>query len=216
MIVRVWEQAVKAEIGAVVVACDGEQIAEAVVNAGGLAVLTHPDHPSGSDRISEALSLIDPEKKFDVVVNLQGDVPTIEPDVIEKVLGPLRNTAVDIATLAAPITLEVEMTDPSVVKPIISFYNETEGRALYFTRATAPTGGGPLYHHIGIYAYRRRALEWFVEHEPSPLEKREKLEQLRALELGMRIDISVVDTVPLGVDTEEHLLKARRYFGEAV
>ena len=175
--------------------------------------MTREDHASGSDRIFEALMALDPQGKYDTIINLQGDMPTLDPAVIASVLAPLADPAVDIATLAAEIAEERERRDPAVVKAIISFYRAGVGQALYFTRATAPTGEGPLYHHIGLYAYRRAALENFVALPPSPLEKREKLEQLRALEAGIRIDVAVVDTVPLGVDTPETLEIARRLMG---
>jgi 3-deoxy-manno-octulosonate cytidylyltransferase (CMP-KDO synthetase) len=213
MIVHVWQRAMESGLGPVYVACDSEEIADAVTRAGGQAVLTQSNHASGSDRIFEALQRLDAEKRFDTVVNVQGDMPTIHPAVIRQAVMPLqRDDTFDIATLAAPITREEERLDPAVVKPVIAFRDEsqTSGRALYFSRATVPTGEGKHYHHIGIYAYRRAALERFVSLPPSPLERREKLEQLRALEAGMTMGISVIDTVPLGVDTPEHLETARR------
>lgn len=211
MIVQVLKRAEEAHLGSIYVATDTDKIAEAVTAAGGNVVMTRTDHPSGSDRIFEALMAIDPDgSKHDIIVNLQGDMPTIEPEVIRQVVEPLlEDEAVDIATLAAPITNLKEADDPNVVKPILSFYNDTAARALYFTRAKAPSGLGAYYHHIGIYAYRRKSLERFVALEPSPLELREKLEQLRAIEAGMRIDVRIVDTVPLGVDTAELLEEAR-------
>ena len=211
MIVRMVEIAQRAAIGEVVVACDGEEIATAVTNAGGKAILTDPDLPSGSDRIWQALSRMG--SNHDIILNVQGDMPTLDAAIIRQVLSLLDNPDVDIATLAAEIHDESEKYDPAVVKPIIAFDSSgKQGRALYFTRATAPTGEGALYHHIGLYAYRRKALERFVSLPPSPLEQREKLEQLRALEAGMRIDIAIVNTVPLGVDTPETLEKARRFY----
>jgi len=215
MIVHVWRQAVASTIGPVYVACDDARIAAAIEAAGGQAVMTLADHPSGSDRIYEALQKIDPQEKYDVVVNVQGDVPTIEPAIIRAALEPLNNADVDIATLACEIVEPHERADPSVVKPVLSFEGVARGtwrvaRALYFTRAMAPYGEGLLYHHIGIYAYRRLALKRFISLPPSPLELREKLEQLRALEAGMRIDAAIVDTVPLGVDTQEQLERARQ------
>jgi 3-deoxy-manno-octulosonate cytidylyltransferase (CMP-KDO synthetase) len=171
--------------------------------------MTRADHPSGSDRIFEALSEIDPAGKISIVVNLQGDLPTIAPELIAAVVKPLSDPAVDIATLAVEITDEDEKTNPNVVKVVGSPAGTGRLRALYFTRATAPHGEGPLYHHIGIYAYRRAALERFVKLPQATLEKRERLEQLRALEAGMRIDIVIVDAVPLGVDTPADLEKAR-------
>lgn len=209
MIVHVWRRAMESGIGPVVVATDSPEILAAVEAAGGRAVLTRDDHPSGSDRIKEAADLVDPEGRHEVIVNVQGDLPTIDPRVIAASVGPLSNAAVDIVTLAAVITREEEKTEPSVVKAIGSEIAPGHMRALYFTRATAPSGEGPLYHHIGLYAYRRSALDRFVSLPPSPLEKRERLEQLRAVEDGMRIDIIVVDDVPLGVDTPHDLERAR-------
>ncbi len=209
MIVHVWRQAVASGIGKAYVACDDKRIADAVKSAGGEAVMTRGDHTSGSDRVYEALEKIDPQGKYDIIVNVQGDVPTIDPQVIKAVLKPLEDKTVDIATLACEIKLEQEKVDPSVVKPILSFSEKSTAIALYFTRSTTPYGAGPLYHHIGIYVYRRKALERFVSLPPSPLELREKLEQLRAIEAGMKIGVAIVDTVPLGVDTAEHLQRAR-------
>jgi 3-deoxy-manno-octulosonate cytidylyltransferase (CMP-KDO synthetase) len=211
MIVHVWRRAVEADVGRVVVATDSTEIAQAVVAAGGEAVMTREDHPSGSDRIWEALSKVDPKRKAEIVVNLQGDLPTLEPRLVRDCVAPLARKGVDIATLAAEIKIEHERNAPSVVKMIGTPVAGAAGvfRALYFTRTSAPYGEGPLYHHIGIYAYRRAALERFVKLPPSPLELREKLEQLRALEAGLRIEVTLVDTVPLGVDTPEDLERAR-------
>ena len=209
MIVHVLRRAEAANIGRVAVATDAAEIASAVRANGGEAVMTRADHPSGSDRIHEAMRLLDPEGKADIVVNLQGDFPTISPQNIRDVLPPLDDPAVDIATLAAEIHTEEEALNPNVVKAVGSPIGGRRLRALYFTRATAPTGDGPRYHHIGLYAYRRVALERFVQLAPSPLEKQEKLEQLRALEAGMRIDVTIVDTVPRGVDTPADLETAR-------
>lgn len=211
MIVHVWRRAMDAAIGRVVVATDSQPIAAAIRAAGGEAVLTRADHPSGSDRIYEALNQIDPDGEADVVVNLQGDLPTLDPALVRTCIAPLAAKGPDIATLAAEITDEEERHNPNVVK-VVGAALPAPGRlrALYFTRATAPYGDGPLYHHIGIYAYRRAALERFVALPPSGLEVREKLEQLRALEDGMRIDVSIVDTVPLGVDTPADLDRARQ------
>ena len=209
MIVHVLRRAEEARIGRVAVATDTQQIADVVKAHGGEAVMTHADHPSGSDRIHEALGRLDPEGRADVVVNLQGDFPTIRTDNIAAVLGPLSDPAVDIATLAAEIHSEEESANPNVVKVIGSPLGNERLRALYFTRATAPHGDGPRYHHIGLYAYRRAALERFVALPPSALERQEKLEQLRALEAGMRIDVTIVDTVPRGVDTPADLETAR-------
>jgi 3-deoxy-manno-octulosonate cytidylyltransferase (CMP-KDO synthetase) len=209
MIVQVWRRAREADVGEVVVAADSPEIVEAVTRAGGRAVLTNPAHPSGSDRIFEALSRIDPDARHDVIVNVQGDLPTIEPATIGAALAPLNDPAVDIATLAAIIARDEEREDPNVVKVVGAQIAPGRLRALYFTRATAPWGDGPLLHHIGLYAYRREALARFVGLAPSPLEMRERLEQLRALEAGMRIDVMLVDTVPLGVDTPHDLERAR-------
>ncbi len=209
MIVHVWQRAMEADLGPVVVACDDPEIAWVVENAGGKAVLTSADHPTGSDRIFEALEMVDGEGDHHLVINLQGDLPTIEPALLETLIMPFDQPEVAISTLAVEITDETEKITPSVVKPVISFDTERQGRALYFTRATVPYGDGPLYHHIGIYAYRRAALRRFVALPPSPLEQREQLEQLRALENDMRIEVCIVDTEPLGVDTPEDLDKAR-------
>jgi 3-deoxy-manno-octulosonate cytidylyltransferase (CMP-KDO synthetase) len=209
MIAHVLRRAQEAEIGPVVVATDARAIAVAVEKAGGRAVLTRADHASGSDRIFEALTQVDPQGRVKIVVNMQGDLPTLAPAAIAAALAPLAEAAVDIGTLAAEITVVKERTDPNVVKVVGTPLAPGRLRALYFTRASAPAGEGPLYHHIGLYAYRRQALERFVKLPPSPLERRERLEQLRALEAGMRIDVALVDGVPLGVDTPEDLEKAR-------
>ena len=209
MIVHVWCRAVEADVGPVWVATDDSRVMEAVASAGGKAIMTRSDHPSGSDRIFEALGAVDADGAHDVVVNVQGDLPTIEPSVVRACLAPLAEQAVDIATLATPITREQEKDDPNVVKVIATELDPTRLRALYFTRARAPWGEGRLLHHIGLYAYRRDALRRFVASLPSPLERREKLEQLRALEAGMRIDVALVDTAPLGVDAPDDLERAR-------
>jgi 3-deoxy-manno-octulosonate cytidylyltransferase (CMP-KDO synthetase) len=209
MIVHVWRRAAAAAVGSVVVATDTDAIAAAVIAAGGRAVMTRADHVSGSDRIHEAVARADPQGHFRVIVNVQGDLPTVAPADIRATLDPLSDPAVDIATAAAEIQRPEERTNPNVVKVVGSTVAPRRLRALYFTRATAPAGEGPLYHHIGLYAYRRSALERFVSLPPSPLELREKLEQLRALEAGMRIDVAIVDSVPLGVDTPEDLERAR-------
>ncbi len=216
MIVHVWQRACEAGFARVVVATDAAEIAEAVVRAGGEAVMTRADHESGSDRVFEAVQQIDPEGRVDVVVNLQGDLPTLEPRLVEACAAPLASGDAEIATLAAVITTSEERDNPNVVK--VAATGDPAGgvlRALYFSRATIPSGAGPLYHHIGIYAYRRAALARFVRLPPAPLEQREKLEQLRALENGMRIDVAIVDTVPLGVDTPEDLERARQILGRA-
>jgi len=209
MIVQVLRRAEAAQLGPVVVACDDEIIATAVEKAGGRAIMTRADHPSGSDRIFEALGVVDPKGRVRIVVNVQGDLPTIAPADIAAALVPLNDPAVDIATLAAEIHKTDERANPNVVKVVGTLVVPGRLRALYFTRATAPTGDGPLYHHIGLYAYRRAALERFVKLPSSPLEQREKLEQLRALEAGMRVDVAIVETVPLGVDTPQDLETAR-------
>src|SRR5271170_1907045 len=209
MIVHVWRRATEADIGPVWVATDDPRVMEAVASAGGKAIMTRFDHPSGSDRIFEALGAIDAGGAHDVVVNIQGDLPTIEPSIVCACLSPLAEGAVDIATLGTPITREQEKDDPNVVKIVVSELGPTRLRALYFTRARAPWGEGQLLHHIGLYAYRRDALRRFVLAPPSPLERREKLEQLRALEAGMRIDIIIVDALPLGVDAPADLERAR-------
>ena len=210
MIVHVWRRAVEAECGPVLVVADDEAICEAVRLAGGKALMTRPDHQSGSDRIFEAVQRIDPEGEIETIVNLQGDLPTLDPKLVRACLGALDDSAADIGTIAAEIMRDEERADPNVVKVVGSPLSSRALRALYFTRATAPYGDGPLYHHIGIYAYRRAALARFVSLPPSPLETREKLEQLRALEAGMRIHVALVDTVPLGVDTPADLARARQ------
>jgi 3-deoxy-manno-octulosonate cytidylyltransferase (CMP-KDO synthetase) len=209
MIVHVMRRAEAAGVGPVVVATDAEEIAAVVEKAGGRAVMTRADHPSGSDRIFEALGKADPQGRAKLIVNVQGDLPTLEPGDLKASLLPLEDDAVDIATLAAEIVKPEERTNPNVVKVVGSPIGPGRLRALYFTRATAPSGDGPLYHHIGLYAYRRAALAKFVTLPPSPLEMREKLEQLRALEAGMRIDVAIVKSVPLGVDTPHDLDAAR-------
>lgn len=209
MIVHVLKRAQEAALGPVAVATDSREIADAVEKAGGQAVMTRADHASGSDRIFEALGKIDPSGRASIVVNVQGDLPTLSPQDLRAVLQPLSDPAVDIATLAAEIRDPAEKTNPHVVKVVGSPVSAGRLRALYFTRTTAPSGEGPLYHHIGLYAYRRAALKRFVELPPSPLELRERLEQLRALEAGMRIDVAIVNSVPLGVDTPEELAQAR-------
>jgi len=209
MIVHVWRRAVEADIGPVLVAADDSRIVAAIEAVGGRAALTRRDHDSGSDRIFEAVGAFDPSERYDVVVNVQGDLPTIEKSAVRAAVGPLSDSAVDIATLATPIRRAEERDDPNVVKAVGTEVAPGRLRALYFTRARAPWGEGPLFYHIGLYAYRREALARFVALPPSPLERREKLEQLRALEAGMRIDIALVDVAPLGVDTPEDLRRAR-------
>lgn len=215
MIVHVLRRAEAAGLGPVVVATDSPDILAAVEQAGGRAVMTRADHPTGSDRIQEAADLVDPERRYQRIVNVQGDLPTIEPGIVRAAADLLDDPAVDIGTLAAVISRQEEITNPNVVKVVGTPLSQTHLRALYFTRATAPTGEGPLYHHIGLYAYRRAALERFVALPPAPLEKRERLEQLRALENGMRIDVALVDAVPLGVDTPADLERARALIAKA-
>jgi len=213
MIVHVWRRAVEAGIGPVVVACADNEIADAIQAAGGTAMMTDPAHPVGTDRIYEALQRLDPERQHDIVVNLQGDMPTIEPAIVRAALAALADPAVDIATLACVIAAETDRVDPNVPKVVAGFAEGAPpgsiARALYFSRATVPTGPGAHYFHIGLYAYRRAALERYVALPPAVLEERERLEQLRALEAGMRIDVVLVDTIPLGVDTPAHLALAR-------
>lgn len=213
MIARVWERAAASGQGEVVVATDSKDIAHLIEQAGGVAVMTSREHVSGSDRIWEAVQKIDAAGAQDIIINLQGDMPTFDPKILRSVLEPFKDPQVQIATLAAIIDDEAEKHDPAVVKPVVAWGPGTRlGRALYFTRATAPAGDGPIYHHVGIYAYRRAALAQFVALPPSPLEQREKLEQLRALEAGMTIGVALIDKAPIGVDTEETLQKARRWY----
>ena len=210
MIVHVLRRAQEAALGPVWVACADAAIAEAVTAAGGQVAPTRPDHPSGSDRIFEALQQIDPDGAFDAVVNIQGDLPTLDAALPRAALALLEHPEVDIATLAHPIADPAERNDPNVVKVVVSAAADAPaGRALYFTRAAAPSGAGPLHHHIGLYAFRRAALERFVRLPPSPLERREGLEQLRALEAGMRIEVAFVDTAPVEVNTPADLRRAR-------
>lgn len=211
MIVRVWRQAERAAIGPVIVAAAEAEIAEAVERAGGRAVLTDPALASGSDRVHAALESADPERRHDAVVNLQGDLPSLDPDAVARVATALEETDADIATLAAPIDDPADYDNPNVVKPVVAWEKDgTRGRALYFTRARAPSGDGLLFHHVGIYAFRRAALSHFVKLPPSPLELREKLEQLRALEAGMHVTVARIDAVPISVDTPADLERARR------
>ena len=219
MIVHVWRRAMAAQVGPVVVACAEEEIAAVVRAAGGEARLTRADHPSGSDRVFEAVEAFDPERRYDPVVNLQGDLPDIEASAVRALLRPLAEPAVDIATLVARITEAAERADPNVVKAAVAFPEGRSpiapqiARALYFSRASVPWDGGdesrPLYHHIGVYAFRRAALERFVGLPASPLETRERLEQLRAMEAGLRVDAALVDRVPIGVNTPAELARAR-------
>jgi len=214
MIVHVMQRAMTANVGPVVVACAEAEIVDAVQAGGGRAVLTDPDLPSGTDRVRAAVQIIDPPKngivRYDCVVNVQGDLPTLDPLAISAAVNVLAEIpACDIATLVVATDNEREITDPNVVKAVLAMKNQDRGRALYFTRATAPSGAGSVWHHIGLYAYRRTALDKFCTLPPSPLERRERLEQLRALEAGMRIDAAVISTAPYGVDTPEDLERAR-------
>ena len=213
MIVQVVRRAEESGLGRAVVATDSKEVADIVEKHGGEAVMTRDDHESGSDRIWEALEKIDPRGNVETIVNVQGDLPTIDRESIRASVAPLADAAVDFATLATEIVHDDERTNPNVVKLVGTFVTERILRALYFTRATAPWGDGPLYHHIGLYAWRRDALERFVKLPASTLEKREKLEQLRGLEAGMRCDAALVDTVPLGVDTPVDLERARALLG---
>ena len=211
MIVHCWRRAVEADVGPVVVACADTAIKNAIEQVGGRAVMTAPDHPSGSDRIYEALQLVDPEGCHDCIINVQGDLPTIDPKIIRSCLAPLAINGVDISTLVTEITNQDDLTNPNIPKVALGLKpGENVGRALYFTRATIPTGPGPHYYHIGLYAYKRDALTRFVALPPGILEQREKLEQLRALEAGMRIEAACVDTIPFGVDTPADLALARK------
>ncbi len=216
MIVHVLHRALESKAGRVVVATDAHEIRDVVEQAGGEVVMTRADHESGTDRIHEAVEAVDNQGVCDILLNLQGDLPTLDPALITACIAPLEEAEVDIATLAAEITDTEERDDPHVVKVVGSGPEDGDVmRALYFTRATAPYGDGPLYHHIGLYAFRRAALNRFVGLARSGLEKREKLEQLRALEAGMRIDVALVDTVPVGVDTPADLERARMLLGTA-
>jgi 3-deoxy-manno-octulosonate cytidylyltransferase (CMP-KDO synthetase) len=210
MIVRVWKQAIAANLGPVIVAVAEHEIAEAVEKAGGIAIMTDADLPSGTDRVYQALQKFDEHRRHDIVVNLQGDLPALDPSYIRAVAEVLAPTGADIATLAAEIDDPADYDNPSVVKPVVTWdVTGARGKALYFSRARAPSGDGPLYHHVGIYAFQRDVLDRFVKLPPSALEKREKLEQLRALEAGMEIAVAKVGSVPLSVDTLADLEKAR-------
>src|SRR5262245_59131460 len=211
MIVHVWRRAVAADVGATVVATDSEDIMAAVRKVGGEAVMTRADHVSGSDRVFEAVTRVDPKAELDIILNLQGDLPAMDTRLVHQCLAPLADDEPQIATIAAEIVEEADRTNPNSVK-VVGTPTPVPGRlrALYFTRATAPWGEGPLYHHFGMYAYRRAALARFVSLAPSPFEMRERLEQLRALEDGMRIDVTLVDTIPVEVNTPHDLDLARR------
>ncbi|MGE3622494.1 MAG: 3-deoxy-manno-octulosonate cytidylyltransferase [Bdellovibrionales bacterium] len=215
MIVQVWRRAMESRIGPVVVACDGEEIAAVIRRAGGTAIITKPDHPTGSDRIWEALRKLESKgKRFDIIINVQGDLPVLDPGAIRAAHSLLRDPAVDIGTLAVAIKNDKDKEVSQIVKAVIELpKGRTKGRALYFSRLPVPAGPGPMYHHIGLYAYRRAALARFVKAKPAQLEKRENLEQLRALALGMTIGVAVIDAVPLGVDTPADLAIARHLLG---
>lgn len=216
MIVHVWRRAVQAQAGPVIVAAGDQAIADVVTKAGGVAVMTDPDLPSGSDRVHAAAETYDPQGKFDVVVNVQGDLPTLEPKLVAASVTPLADAVIDIATVVARITVPEELNDQAVVKAALSLTpGATVGPALYFSRNLIPSGPGDHYHHIGIYAFRRQALRRFVTLKPTMLEVRERLEQLRAIENGMRMAAALVDTIPLGVDTPADLERARRLLGVA-
>jgi 3-deoxy-manno-octulosonate cytidylyltransferase (CMP-KDO synthetase) len=209
MIVHVWRRAMEAQVGPVVVAAAEREIAAAVENAGGKAVLTDPAHPSGTDRVNEAVQRLDPSGRFGRIVNVQGDLPTLDPNIVRVLLDVLAGPEYALTTCVAKIVRDEERTNPNVVKAVVSWKDGERGEALYFTRATAPHGPGDHWHHIGLYGWRRDAMERFVGLPPSTLELREKLEQLRALEAGMRIGVGRVQTTPLGVDTPEDLDRAR-------
>lgn len=211
MIVHVWRRAVDAGVGPVIVACGDAPIAEAIETAGGHAVLTDPDLPSGSDRVWAAVQTFDPDDTYDCIVNVQGDLPTLDPHLVQAAVAALEYSNSDIGTLVSVITDKEEETDPNTVKVAVDFAKgETFAPALYFSRTPVPSGDGPLYHHIGIYSYTRDALRRFVGLPPAGLEIRERLEQLRALAAGMRITAGLVDSIPFGVDTPADLERARR------
>jgi 3-deoxy-manno-octulosonate cytidylyltransferase (CMP-KDO synthetase) len=212
MIVHVWQRAVAAELGPVVVACGDPEIAAAIETAGGRAVMTDPDLPQGSDRVRSAIGLLDPGRIHDAVINVQGDMPFIDPTAIRLVVEGLADSAIDIATLAAPIADPAALADDSVNKVVAGFADPSRpARALYFSKAVVPWGPGPHYEHVGIYAYRRAALERFAALPRGVLEQRERLEQLRALEAGMHISVRLIDPAQLGVqvDTLADLERAR-------
>ncbi|KDE20475.1 3-deoxy-manno-octulosonate cytidylyltransferase [Acetobacter aceti 1023] len=214
MVLRVWDAAMAANIGPVVVAAADQDIHDAVTAAGGTAILTDPNLPSGSDRVWQASQIFDPDGKYDVLLNLQGDLPTFEPQALRAVMDVMANPAYDIGTLVASVTSDAEKMASSVVKVACDFSEDAlTAPALYFSRQPIPWGNGPFWHHIGVYGWRRAALQKFVALPPSGLEKRESLEQLRALEAGMRIGCTRLASAPFGVDTPEDLERARRAFG---
>ena len=208
MIQLVWERAIAADIAPVYVATDDRDIANVITSLGGKAVMTRTDHPSGSDRIFEAVEIIDPDKNISQILNLQGDLPDLSPD-IPHLLGMILDQGdADLATLVTPATQD-EASRSQVVKAVVSWRDETFGKAIYFSRAAIPTGTNALWHHIGVYGWQRDALARFVSQRPSTLELAEKLEQLRALELGMTITVGKIAIAPGGVDTAEDLEAAR-------
>jgi len=211
MIAHVWRRAVAAGAGPVIVAAAEQEIADVITKAGGIAVLTDPGLPSGSDRVHAAAESFDPKGEYDVVVNVQGDLPTLDPKIVSATVAVLNDKTIDISTAVSPIVIEEERTDPNVVKAAAVFApGETVAHTLYFSRSCIPSGAGEHYHHIGLYAFRREALRRFVTLPPSGLEKRERLEQLRALEDGMRMAAALVDSIPFGVDTQADLDRARK------
>jgi 3-deoxy-manno-octulosonate cytidylyltransferase (CMP-KDO synthetase) len=212
MVAHVWRRAMEAAIGPVLVATDSPEIVRVIEAAEGAAVLTRAPHETGSDRVFEAVEAVDPDGRHDIVINVQGDVPFIDPEALRAAVLPLADSAVDIGTLAAPISEPQQRVDRNIVKVVATPVAENRLRALYFTRAGVPWGEGDLLQHIGVYAFRRAALARFAALPRSALEKRERLEQLRALEAGMRIDVTLVDEAPIGVDTPADLARARAYF----
>lgn len=216
MIIHVWEKAVEANVGPVLVACGDQEIVKVVKSFGGHAILTDPALPSGTDRVKTAADLFDPSGTYRFVINIQGDLPTLEPSLVRQALEPFKDPLVDMTTLATIIEDTYELSDPNTVKIALSLKGDGPiGTALYFSRNPIPSGDGPHYHHIGLYAYRRECLNRFVSLPLNPLELREKLEQLRALAYGIRIDVKVVDSsAPFGVDTPDDLAKAIQIMGE--
>jgi 3-deoxy-manno-octulosonate cytidylyltransferase (CMP-KDO synthetase) len=212
LIVHVWRRAQEAGLGPVLVATDAPDIARVIEAAGGTAILTRANHETGSDRVFEAVLAADPDGRHDIVINLQGDMPNIAPNAIRAAALPLADSAVEIGTLAAPISAPAARENPNIVKVIGTLVAEARLRAFSFTRGIAPGGEGDLLQHIGVYAFRRSALARFAALPRSPLEKRERLEQLRALEAGMGIDVTLIDEAPIGVDTPADLERARAYF----
>ncbi len=211
MIVHVWRRAIESGIGPVVVACGDRAIADAIDAVGGRAVMTDPDLPSGSDRVHAALTMADPMGRHDIVVNLQGDLPLMDPKLPARLTRLMEDPEVDIGTLATPIHSEAELNRPSFVKVAIEPHADGQsGRALYFSRVAIPSGEGEHLHHIGLYVFRRAALDRFVALPPAVIERREGLEQLRAVAAGMRIDVALIDDPVFGVDTPEDLEMARQ------